>query len=318
MNALPLALFLLAASPQEAPKAADDDAEQAPLELPLEKVPIEELFGEERAEAEALLHARLEEEYFLATDGNGNGWISFREGVANLRMDRPEYFRFDTNADGRIAREEFAVRYRHAVESVGSFRPPTSRKQLFETPEDSPLTYDFNGTGALEVGEVRAFLADKGITVPIEPLLEMLDRNASGALEASEFLDIIATLTPLLPVVEGPTLPEIPSGTGLPFGPAGAPAVPPRTADELFGVRVPRPQTLGNTPMPDHIVGPVSHFRRLDYDGDGSIEESDLLDLLRPAHSSVRASAVLAALDRDGDGRLSKAELAACLGAGQR
>jgi Ca2+-binding EF-hand superfamily protein len=315
MNAPCIALLLLAAAAQ-APAVPQDGVggqSQGTLEMPLDRIPIEELSGEARVEALKLLHARLEQEYFLTADRNGNGWISFREGAAQLRMDRTDFFRFDGDADGRITRAEFGARYRSSVATVGSFRPPTSQKKLFETAAGSPLLYDFNDTGALEAGELDAFLADKGIAVPVQPLLEFLDKDRSRALEPAEFQAIIATLTPLLPKDRPTTVPLTTAPPDL-----GTAAARPSTVFELFGARTPRPELLGGVPMPDAIAGPILHFQRLDYDRDGFLDQGDLAALLRPAYTEVRGSAVLAALDRDGDGRLSEAEFRACLGDARR
>ena len=270
------------------------------------EIPLDELTGEEREHALELLHGRLEVEYFLASDLDGNGWISFREGSVSLRVSRKEFFTYDSDRDGRITRKEFEERYRTAVEAVGSFRPPTvPNRALFPTPEGSPLQYDFNGTEALEEGELRAFMLDKGIQVPPNALFSLLDKNGSRALELSEFPEIVATLTPLVPPAGAETA-----------APAGKEEKP-RTIDELFGKSLEREVGFGTTPLPDRIAGPVSHFRRLDFDNDGAIEEEDLLGLLRPTGVAVRPAAVLAALDKDGDSRLSQAELAGALGAAQ-
>jgi Ca2+-binding EF-hand superfamily protein len=223
-------------------------------------------------------------------------------GFLSLSDVKRDFYLIDTDRDGRISRSEFEARSPGPVAAVGSFRPPTTpNRSLFPTPEGTPLAYDFNGTQALEEGELRAFLADKGIQVPPNALFSLLDQNGSRALELAEFGDIIATLTPLVPPGE-PTAPPTP-----------APAKP-RTVLELFGKSEPREVEFGTTPLPERIAGPVPHFRRLDFDNDGWIDESDLLELLRPAHVDVRPAAVLAALDRDGDGRLSQPELAAAVG----
>lgn len=280
------------------------DGAAPPAPTGIDDMPIDALTGAEREQALAALHARLEVEYFLASDLDGNGWISFREASKALRIDRREFFVFDADRDGRIMREEFEARYRSTVKAVGSFRPPTSPdKELFTETEGTPLAYDFNGTGSLEEGELGAFLVAKNIEVPADALLSLLDKDESHALEPVEFADIVATLTPLMPALAEPadgTEPE---------------PEKPRTIDELFGVSVKREVGFGTTPLPDRIEGPVSHFRRLDFDNDGWLEEEDLLSLLRPTRVEVRAAAVLAALDRDGDGRLSPAEFAAAMAA---
>jgi hypothetical protein len=82
---------------------------------------------------------------------------------------------------------------------------------------------------------------------------------------------------------------------------------------ELFGAVEARESTLGALSLPPRIAGPVTHFYRLDVDGDGYVTGSDLSRLESPLQLGVRASAVLAALDRDGDGRLSEAEVLASL-----
>ena len=46
-----------------------------------------------------------------------------------------------------------------------------------------------------------------------------------------------------------------------------------------------------------------------DFDEDGWISEEDLLKLLRPASVGVRAAAVIAAMDRNGDQKLDPDEL---------
>ncbi|MEO6711206.1 MAG: hypothetical protein ABI054_07020, partial [Planctomycetota bacterium] len=66
-------------------------------------------------------------------------------------------------------------------------------------------------------------------------------------------------------------------------------------------------------PMPPQIDGPVRHFRRLDLDGDVRVSTEDLRRLQSPLELSVRAGAVLAALDSDGDGELSPEEFDAAL-----
>ena len=61
------------------------------------------------------------------------------------------------------------------------------------------------------------------------------------------------------------------------------------------------------------LPGPVTHFRRLDVGNDGFIDVRDLRVLLAPARVDVRPSAVIAALDRNGDGRLNEEEFRASM-----
>jgi hypothetical protein len=82
---------------------------------------------------------------------------------------------------------------------------------------------------------------------------------------------------------------------------------------ELFDKVEPRKIERDQTPQPARIVGPVTTFRRLDFDQSGSISAEDLENLQRPLVLPVRCRAVLAALDTDGNGELSPEELDAAL-----
>ena len=195
-------------------------------------------------------------------------------------------------------RTEFGNRYRFTVDAVGSFRPPDVPQSLFPTAEGSPLEFDFNGSGALDEGELRAFLKERSIEVPASVLFEHLDTDASGALEVEEFAEVVATLSTLMPDLVLPTV-----------APDSGDAEPaPTTVEELFGEREEPDERFGTAPGPARIRGPVPHFYRLDHDGDGYLDAEDFAALLRPARLDVRASAVIAALDRDLDGRLSPEE----------
>ncbi len=297
-------------------KKAGDGEERAPTgtTASIADIPIEELSGADREAAEALLHARLEEQYFLTCDGNGNGWVSFREARARLKIDRSEYALFDADRDGRVDRVEFGKRYQFTIENVGAFRPPTAPKRFGATQEGSPLSFDFNGTGALEVAEVSAFLAASAIPIPADGLMGYLDADESGALEEGEIAEVLDVVAPFLPDTAPLTAEATPPPTTAPDPePEVEPVEPPKTVEELFGATVEREVRFGTTPLPPRIVGPVPHFYRLDKDEDGYISSADLMDLLSPASVGVRAGAVIASVDRDGDGRLDPAEFKAAL-----
>ena len=82
--------------------------------------------------------------------------------------------------------------------------------------------------------------------------------------------------------------------------------------EEIYLGREPeRPRGQGREVV--RLPGPTPHFRRLDPGNDGFVDVNDLRDLLAPARISVRASAVVSALDQDGDGLLSEAEFLGAL-----
>jgi len=83
---------------------------------------------------------------------------------------------------------------------------------------------------------------------------------------------------------------------------------------ELFGRVRPRVIRDNAVPEPEQLVGPVPSFHRLDYDWDGGISRADLSLLLTGAGIDVRPSAIIAAIDMDGDGALSAEEFYASMG----
>jgi Ca2+-binding EF-hand superfamily protein len=89
--------------------------------------------------------------------------------------------------------------------------------------------------------------------------------------------------------------------------------VRPASIKELFGRPIPRAPREGGRPEPDRIVGPVPSFRRVDHDDDGAISPEDLDLLLFGSGIDARPAALIAALDTDGDGRVSEAEFFASM-----
>ena len=83
--------------------------------------------------------------------------------------------------------------------------------------------------------------------------------------------------------------------------------------EALFDQVEPRKRSAEPTPYPQRLRGPVSTFRRLDFDRSGGIGVDDLEALQRPLQIPIRASAVIATLDLNGDGELSLEEFAASM-----
>ena len=81
----------------------------------------------------------------------------------------------------------------------------------------------------------------------------------------------------------------------------------------LFSEHHPREENEDSFPLPPRIRGPVPHFDRLDITQDGSITVDDLEWLARPSHLEVRLSAVIAILDANDDGAVSREEFNAAM-----
>lgn len=248
-----------------------------------------------------------EEEYFTTCDYDANGWISYREAESSLQLNRDGFAQYDANDDGQITREEFHDRYTELIQRVGLFRIPTPIGQVETTPA-APIepgaapafpatsqafvdTYDRNVDGRLDASEVGPAATALGFP-GIDPIavLTLLDKDGSNFIEPAEITALVQGLN-----ASGATI-TAPKATSV---------------EELFGASLERPYFVGATPRPPFIQGPVIPFRRLDANNNGFIEVIDLEQLSVSAHTVIRPSAVLAGLDRDGDGRLSPDELKA-------
>ncbi|MCZ6597007.1 MAG: hypothetical protein O7B99_05160 [Planctomycetota bacterium] len=265
----------------------------------VETLDFDPLGREERDSMREAFHLRNEEVYFLTCDHDSNGWISYREAHTSMAANREEFAQFDGDHDGRITRAEFGRRYSRVIQGVGIFKPPVPPVTGAPHPSEGPLTYDFNRSGRLELSEVARYLEDESIAATAAEAMKLLDADGSGTLEVNELAAITIVLEPLEP--RDPPEPSEPE--------------PPKTIEELFGGSTPRKEQLGANPLPDRIVGPVPQFRRLDLDNDGGIELEDLRKLLTPAQVNVNAVAVIAVLDMDRDGVLSRVEFLAAIGA---
>ena len=254
------------------------------------------------AEAKRKAAELEEDEFFKRCDQNGNGWISLREGQDSLGLDASSFRSYDSDQDGRVSREEFGLRYRLSISRVGAFKPPLSVPSTPRVPlrnaEQLRNAYDKNGDGGLSAAEVQVLLNDYGRTeLPAELAVEKLDRDGSTRIDGTE-IEFLARL--------------LASSAAAAAKNPGEPRVP-QTLEELFGGLRDRSSGFQTAPIPPQIDGPVRHFRRLDLDGNGRVSIEDLRRLQSPLELPVRAAAVLAALDTDGDGEMSAEEFAAAM-----
>jgi Ca2+-binding EF-hand superfamily protein len=238
--------------------------------------------------------------YFTTCDHDGNGWVSMREAERAMQVDRDGFAAFDTDRDGRIDATEFLVRYRSIVAMTGSFRPPESGEEVVPVPrrnaEQLRTAYDADRNGGLDTAEFRRVLLDYGREeLPVELLLSKLDIDRSNRVDGEE----LENLSRLLSATHLPSL-----GADL----VGEPEPRAGSIAELFGTPVERSTTFKAVSEPPRITGPVPFFLRLDLDRDGFVSEQELAKLGAPLELPVRIATVMAALDTNGDTRLSEAE----------
>lgn len=241
--------------------------------------------------------------YFAICDRDANGWVSYREARDSLEIDRLAFARLDRDRDGRVDFEEFRAHYAAVAERLGALPIPRREEEigrdLPRQPSQILAAYDADGSGALEESELSALIRDYGrAKLPVETALQNLDQDGDARLRGNE-LELLSRLLATLHVIGGRREPQV---------------EPPRSIDELFGTVVPRALAVDAPTRPPLIVGPVSHFRRLDLDGDGHVELRDLEDLMRPRSSPVSLAALFATLDANEDGLLDRSELADVLG----
>lgn len=239
------------------------------------------------------------QEWFVMSDHDRNGWISFGEARHSLSFSRPRFRAFDGNSDGRLDAFEFDELYMHSIVNIGRFAPPEGAPSDTVPPTRSPIqlrnAYDEDldrAIGRLELGRA---LADYSAGGDAEAILEELDTSGDLKLDLEELNGLREYLFP----VTVPTVAAEGDGPALDS---------PATVDDLFGEVTDRRGGIGSIPSPPRILGPVGHFRRLDLDNDGYISLQDLESLLRPVRSSIRPHTVINTLDTDGDFRLSEQE----------
>jgi hypothetical protein len=242
-----------------------------------------------------------EQTFFEQCDRDEGGWISFVEAREALGITREEFFSFDRDRDARIDREEWSQRYRTVVERTGGFPTPKIAASAGAAPprsaEQLRNAFDTDFDGGLGASELAQFLRDYPVpALTPELILAQLDGNADLRLDLGE----VGVLAALLDSVRQQ------------LGPAALRPERATSVLELFG----QPEERGNNalPEPPRLAGPLPVFERLDTNHDGFLSDKDLFELQYPLTLPVRGAGVIAALDRDGDGRLSLAEFQAALG----
>lgn len=264
-------------------------------------------------------------EHFRLCDLDGNGWLSLREAEVTLALGRSEYRRIDANQDGRLDPSEFAEERESLLARLGALpsrsvsplavppaaeptseplpapaRPRPGRSELSAMrvmPGEILRRYDTDQSKGIGAEELAQLLEDVGLTLSAELVVAQMDPDDSGQLEASELVAMAWMVSQRLPQAQRPEAPAR----------AAAEESAPTPVTE------PAPESPAARPTPAQ-----THFGRLDEDGDGFVEESDLRTLQSPARVEVRLRAILSALDQDGDGRLSEDEFLSSMDDGPR
>ena len=268
-------------------------------------------------------------EHFKLCDLDGNGWISLREAEVTLSYGRADYRRVDEDQDGRIAPAEFARHGDELLTRLGAAPPPAPEtsepareppatpdaetaepeptpaeapapalsaaeaKGLFPRPQDLLRRYDADASKGLDTAEITRLCSELGQTLSPELVVEQMDPNENGQLEARELGNLCWIVSQHLPEAMRPALTPPPA-------PEPEPAPEVAAADEK--------------PHGDARSRALTHFRRLDASEDGVLDETDLRALQSPARLDVRLEAVLSALDANGDGHLTEDEFHASMG----
>ena len=248
-----------------------------------------------RAAWDAELARRAADDFQLC-DFDRNGWLSFREASQTLELEREEFLRYDTDRDGRLDPAEFEGRFRVLMERIGrvaepriglpsAFAPAEPEAGAEDeaaadpalAPYDLLRRFDADTTRGLGLTEVARLFRE--LEIEVDPLfvVKQMDADGTAQLELEE-------LSPLTALVAR-RLAE--RGTQ-----AGA-------APGSFWTSRPLPRTP---------------FQRLDVDADGRLHPAELDRLTSPARLEVRAAAIVAALDLNGDGAIDGAEFRASMG----
>lgn len=237
----------------------------------------------------------LQRPVFMTIDYDHNGWLSYTEARASVGIDRAEFALYDRDRDGRIVLREFVVRYDEIVAQTGAFRVPLPDPKADWTKAPSAAAMrnecDRDADGTLDVDELKTLLERwKRPELDAASVLEKLDVDGDGRLGHGE----LATLAHLADAAI--------------LGGDGARRSGATNVVELFGAVTPNNAAYGATKSVPRVVGPIPHFVRLDLDRDGSLTLAELARLQEGSGMATRAGAVLAALDLNGDNRLTERE----------
>lgn len=305
------------AAPNAKGKAA---AKPAPPPDPMKEADRVAAEAEARRAVESAEDKRLRE-LFVLCDLDHNGWISLREAELVLSFDRAEYRRTDLDQDGRLVQKELASQKTLVFARLGAppeaEAPPAAEPEppapavapadpaaqpekpaphrprprealalpgVFPRPADLLQRYDQDASKDLAPAEVERLLVDLGLDLSAPLLVAQMDPDKNGALGALELLPLSLLASKHLPESLRP------------------------------GARAPKPEPVAAAPAAKpapakpSALEAMTPFGRLDRDHDGFISEQDLRSMEGLARLDARVGVLLAALDGDGDRRLSRDE----------
>lgn len=280
-----------------------------------------------RAELESADEKRLKE-LFRLSDLDQNGWISLREAELVLAFDRAEYGRADADQDGRVVAREFSAQKTLVFARLGAPPPAPGKAPAAVAAPDAEPTPPPAVAGTQEgprpgkgAGKARAeVIALPGVFPRPTDLLARYDRDHSKALGTEEIERLLAELgldlsAPLvLAQMDPDESGELALTELLPLSLLASRHMPESMKPGAAPKEAPAPPS-GVAAEPAAEPGPrvsaleaLTPFGRLDRDKDGFVGEADLAAMQGVARTDARLGALLSALDQDGDRKVSRAE----------